>query len=397
MSAAGVRWKTAERKAEIGVRLSQVSGDAPNVDLRESSRSRSTSLSRGSTTTVPVELNDAQRSTHTAISNRPAFGMIQRMNTFKRRMLRMGSSGHGEESSSKITSDAGQLRPPPEHMSKHGVKLASTIAAVAISSDDALYAAADMKGNVSVFSVADGTEVDHFSTDRGGNCGIGALGFARLGERDEVLLAGTYYGSVIARRVYRGEDACTFTFGEYAAAPRPPPPPAEGGEEQPPCASPPAQVRTLAVSAKPFRYAVEPSSSSARRWIVAVGGKLPQPPDHIDVFYSSSPLPPTSTPPPPYSAAGALWPLLPLLPLLPRRHRRRSRRGSCCGYTPSASSPRPSRSTRAGPSSPPEATPPSCRCHGRPLAPSAEANPCRSHSLSHSVATIGHSYDWPQL
>lgn len=284
MSAAGVRWKTAERKAEIGVRLSQVSGDAPNVVLRESSRSRSTSLSRGSTTTVPVELNDAQRSTHTAISNRPAFGMIQRMNTFKRRMLRMGSSGHGEESSSKITSDAGQLRPPPEHMSKHGVKLASTIAAVAISSDDALYAAADMKGNVSVFSVADGTEVDHFSTDRGGNCGIGALGFARLGERDEVLLAGTYYGSVIARRVYRGEDACTFTFGEYAAAPRPPPPPAEGGEEQPPCASPPAQVRTLAVSAKPFRYAVEPSSSSARRWIVAVGGKLPQPPDHIDVF-----------------------------------------------------------------------------------------------------------------
>lgn len=138
------RWRTAEHSTAMGNALARRpsrNGTASRLDM-----SPSGSLSRSATVSVPVELRESRA------GNMQGLRMVSyavARTRMAQRLLRMG--GSRDNSESKISTDASQLRLPPGAMAKHGVQLDDTISAVAISPDDTLYAAGSMKVRTAIF------------------------------------------------------------------------------------------------------------------------------------------------------------------------------------------------------------------------------------------------------
>ena len=137
------RWRTAEHSTAMGNALARRPSRNGTASL---DMSPSGSLSRSATVSVPVELRESRA------GNMQGLRMVSyavARTRMAQRLLRMG--GSRDNSESKISTDASQLRLPPGAMAKHGVQLDDTISAVAISPDDTLYAAGSMKVRTAIF------------------------------------------------------------------------------------------------------------------------------------------------------------------------------------------------------------------------------------------------------
>ena len=142
-----------------------------------------------------------------------------------------------------------------------------TVSAVAVSAHDKFYAAASMSGQVKIFSVEHGTVVDEFKIQ---GTHANALAFLET-SYGQAILVGTNHGQVVARHVERKEELATVTFDEKGSSMRVED--EHGGPKQY------SEVHALAVS-RPFDKEGHADGDA----IMAVGGKLVQPPDFVEVF-----------------------------------------------------------------------------------------------------------------
>ena len=225
-----------------------------------------------------------------------------------------GSSGAlpGLDSSSRRRSEVG-------YVAKHLATIDHyTVSTVAVGVGDKVYSAASMQGTVKTFSVETGEEVDSFSVRP---AAVNALVFLRTPNSaiaDQVLCVGTHNGAVHFRHVGHAHTEHIHHFGgslarpsnternsgsspepERASKPAPPMPAftplpkrapgKDGGGPARVFVSPHSEVHALAASRLPADGAIP--GAPPKSVLLAIGGRLTQGADHIEVLAVKRPQP----------------------------------------------------------------------------------------------------------
>ena len=242
-----------------------ISADPPAIE-RESS-SWSTAAKGENSTPVDLGEDGATSKIQLPAVMRAAVGRLSIAGMLLGRGKNRVAQEPPRDGSFHSNAESDKLGKHPHGHGKHIQSMDGTVSAVAVSAHDKFYAAASMSGQVKIFSVEHGTVVDEFKIQ---GTHANALAFLET-SYGQALLVGTNHGQVVARHVERKEELATVTFDEKGSSMRVED--EHGGPKQY------SEVHALAVS-RPFDKEGHADGDA----IMAVGGKLVQPPDFVEVF-----------------------------------------------------------------------------------------------------------------